>query len=52
MEQAVRLLADKPSIARTLAGTHVSLNELERGIALLERRVEGEDAVHVSLVHA
>jgi threonine dehydrogenase-like Zn-dependent dehydrogenase len=51
MERAVRLLADKPDIARTMAGTHVSLDTVEHGIALLERRADGEDAVHVSLVH-
>jgi threonine dehydrogenase-like Zn-dependent dehydrogenase len=51
MEQAVRLLADRPSIARTMRGTHVGLDDIERGIALLERRADGEDAVHVSLVH-
>ncbi|WTW99841.1 alcohol dehydrogenase catalytic domain-containing protein [Streptomycetaceae bacterium NBC_01309] len=52
MEQAVRLLADRPEIARTMAGTHVTLDTVEHGIALLERRAAGEDAVHVSLVHA
>ena len=52
MEQALRLLADRPTIARTMAGTHVTLDEVEHGIALLERRVEGTDSVHVSLVHA
>ncbi|GAA4974852.1 zinc-binding dehydrogenase [Yinghuangia aomiensis] len=51
MEQAVRLLADRPEIARTMAGTHVGLDDVEHGIALLERRAAGEDAVHVSLVH-
>jgi threonine dehydrogenase-like Zn-dependent dehydrogenase len=51
MEQAVRLLTDRPSIAETMAGTRVGLDNLERGIALLEGRVDGEDAVHVSLVH-
>ncbi|MDI2127526.1 zinc-dependent alcohol dehydrogenase [Yinghuangia seranimata] len=51
MEQAVQLLADRPSIARTLRGVHVGLEDVGRGIALLERAVPGEDAVHVSLVH-
>jgi threonine dehydrogenase-like Zn-dependent dehydrogenase len=52
MEQAMRLLATRPEIARTMAGTHVGLDTIEHGIALLERRAEGEDAVHVSLVHS
>lgn len=51
MEQAVQLLADRPAIGCVMSGTHVTLESLEHGIALLERRAAGEDTVHVSLVH-
>ena len=51
MEAAVRLLGTRPEIAQVMAGTTVSLESLAHGLALLERRVAGEDAVHVTLVH-
>lgn len=51
MEAAVSFLADRPEIAQQIAGASVTLDTVERGLALLERRVEGEDATHVTLVH-
>jgi threonine dehydrogenase-like Zn-dependent dehydrogenase len=52
METAVKLLGERPDIAQTMAGTAVTLDTLEHGLDLLERHVDGEDAVHVTLVHA
>ena len=37
--------------AHTMSGATVSLDALEHGLALLERRVADEDTTHVSLVH-
>ncbi|GAA1572922.1 zinc-binding dehydrogenase [Actinomadura kijaniata] len=51
MLQSVRLLGDRPDIARVMAGEHVSLETVEYGLDLLQRRVPGQDTVHVTLVH-
>jgi threonine dehydrogenase-like Zn-dependent dehydrogenase len=51
MEEAVRLIGERPEIAQEMSGAQVELDSLDRGLALLERRLPGEDAIHVALVH-
>ncbi|MBF4514173.1 alcohol dehydrogenase catalytic domain-containing protein [Plantibacter sp. VKM Ac-2885] len=52
MEKSVEFLAAHPAIAQVMSGTHVALETLDLGLALLARTAPGQDAVHVSLIHS